>query len=224
MFVGLRAEVTLYKGLLDKVMLKADVLKVGAYKSAVEPFIADQVSDANREQVTSMLDDHYQHELVNWMIAARPERKWTADQVKAAIDQGPFTASKALKLGLIDRIAYPDEFEGAFTKDAKAEISRNYGKPKSEEPDFSNPFAVELSDAGSSDDGRGDARVAQHPRQRQLGQRLAATRGKRGECPGVSEVLVSDLAGREEVPDGSARTGRDAPVEVPIGEHALLKR
>ena len=57
MLVGLRAEVTLYKNLLDKVMLKADVLKVGAYKSAVEPFIADKMSEANREQVNSMLDD-----------------------------------------------------------------------------------------------------------------------------------------------------------------------
>lgn len=142
MFVGLRAEVTLYKGLLDKVMLKADVLKVGAYKSAVEPFIADKMSDANREQVTSMLDDHFENELVKWMISARPSRKWTADQVKSIIDQGPFTAAKALKLGLIDRIAYVDEVEGAFTKDKKAEIVRNYGKPKSEEPDFSNPFAM----------------------------------------------------------------------------------
>jgi protease-4 len=141
MLVGLRAEVTLYKGLLDKAMLKADVLKVGAYKSAVEPFIADQMSEANREQVTSMLDDHYENELVKWMIAARPERKWTADQVKAVIDQGPFTAGKAKKLGLIDRIAYKDEFDAALTKD-KAEIVKDYGKAKAEEPDFSNPFAM----------------------------------------------------------------------------------
>ncbi|MFO0936458.1 MAG: signal peptide peptidase SppA [Gemmataceae bacterium] len=142
MFVGLRAELRLYKGLLDKVMLKADVLKVGAYKSAVEPFISDHISDANREQITSMLDDNFKHEIVDWMIAARPERKWTADQVASIIDQGPFTSLKAQKLGLIDRIAYVDEFEGAFTKEGKAEISRNYAKAKAEEPDFSNPFAM----------------------------------------------------------------------------------
>ena len=142
MLVGLRAEVTLYKNLLDKVMLKADVLKVGAYKSAVEPFIADKMSDANREQVTSMLDDHFDHEIVKWLIDARPSRKWTQEQVKAIIDQGPFTAAKAAKLGLIDRIAYLDEFEAGLTNEGKSEIVRNYGKAKADEPDFSNPFAL----------------------------------------------------------------------------------
>lgn len=142
MLVGLRAEVTLYKNLLDKVMLKADVLKVGAYKSAVEPFIADKMSEANREQVTSMLDDHFDNEIVKWMIDARPGRKWTPEQVKSIIDQGPFTAAKAAKLSLIDRIAYVDEFETGLTKEGKAEIVRNYGKAKAEEPDFSNPFAM----------------------------------------------------------------------------------
>jgi protease-4 len=142
MLVGLRAEVTLYKGLLDKVKLKADVLKVGAFKSAVEPFIADKMSDANRQQVTEMLDDHYSHEIVNWLVGARPDRKWTADQVKAVIDEGPFTAAKAKKIGLIDRIAYLDEVEGGWTAGGKTEIARNYGKPKPKEPDFASMMAM----------------------------------------------------------------------------------
>ena len=107
MLVGLRAEVTFYKNLLDKVMLKADVLKVGEYKSAVEPFLADKMSDENREQIKSMLDDNFDNEIVKWMIDARPSRKWTPEQVKGIIDQGPFTRQKAAKLGLIDAHRLP---------------------------------------------------------------------------------------------------------------------
>src|SRR4029079_7925359 len=72
---GLRAEVTFYKVLLDKVMLKADVLKVGDYKSAVEPFLSDKMSAANREQIESMLDDNFHHELLGWMRKAPTARQ-----------------------------------------------------------------------------------------------------------------------------------------------------
>src|SRR5205823_9533534 len=94
MLTGLRAEVTFYKGLLDKVMLKADVLKVGDYKSAVEPFLSDKMSAANREQIEAMLDDNYDHEVVGAIVTARPDRTWTAAGVKEMIDRGPFTAKK----------------------------------------------------------------------------------------------------------------------------------
>ncbi|MGL6096408.1 MAG: S49 family peptidase, partial [Fimbriiglobus sp.] len=103
---GLRAEVTYYKNTLDLLKLKADVLKMGAYKSAVEPFLTDKMSKENREQVTALLDDNYENELVANIIAARPAKKWTAADVKAAIDQGPFTAKKAAEIGLVDKIAY----------------------------------------------------------------------------------------------------------------------
>ena len=52
---GMASQPIFYKGLLEKVGIKMQVFKVGTYKSAVEPFICDQMSDANREQVTSFL-------------------------------------------------------------------------------------------------------------------------------------------------------------------------
>ena len=143
--VGLRAEVTYYKKTLDKLGLKADVLKVGAYKSAVEPFLTDTMSDANREQIKSMMDDNFDHELVDAMTAARPARKWSREQVEAVIDQGPFTAKKAAGLGLIDGLKYEDQLDKHFAKTLKADearVQRNYGKAKSAEVDFSNPFAM----------------------------------------------------------------------------------
>jgi protease-4 len=143
--IGMRMELTFYKNTLDLLRLKADVLKVGAYKSAVEPFISDKMSPENREQLTALLDDHFENELVARMVNARPSRRWTAEQVKAIIDQGPFTARKALALGLIDGIAYADEFEASLAKKLSAKeskIERNYAKPKAAELDFSNPFAL----------------------------------------------------------------------------------
>ena len=143
--VGMRAEVTFYKNALDLLHLKADVVKVGNYKSAVEPFLRDTMSEANREQIKSMLDDNFDNEIVKSMIAARPDRKWTPAAVEEIINQGPFTAKKALKLGLVESVMYQDEFEAGFAKalgQNNARIDRNYGKAKSAKLDFSNPLAL----------------------------------------------------------------------------------
>lgn len=149
---GMRAEVTFYKNTLDLLKLKADVLKMGAYKSAVEPFISDKMSPENREQITALLDDNYKQGLIGTITASRPSRKWTAKQVESIIDQGPFPAKKAVKLGLIDGLAYEDEFEAGLAKKLGVEttkIERNYAKPKAAELDFSNPFAL-LSALGNA--------------------------------------------------------------------------
>lgn len=47
---GLSATTFFYKGLMDKIGIEAQILKVGTYKSAVEPFILTKMSDASREQ------------------------------------------------------------------------------------------------------------------------------------------------------------------------------
>ena len=50
---GLSSNPMFYTGLMEKAGVRMQVFKVGTYKSAVEPFIADKMSDANREQVAS---------------------------------------------------------------------------------------------------------------------------------------------------------------------------
>lgn len=140
--VGLRAEVTFYKNTLELLKLKADVLKVGDYKAAVEPFLRDSMSKENREQIESMLDDNFNNELVNPIAKGR---KLDAAKVKEIIDQGPFTAAKAKDLGLVDSIIYEDEFAGAMAKalgTKSVKVEKNYGKPKATKLDLSNPFAL----------------------------------------------------------------------------------
>lgn len=52
---GLSSTVTFYKGLLDKLGVEVQVIKVGTFKSAVEPYILTSISDANREQMNQFL-------------------------------------------------------------------------------------------------------------------------------------------------------------------------
>lgn len=52
---GLASETIFFRDLLKKVGIDMQVFKVGTYKSAVEPFIATEMSDANREQITAFL-------------------------------------------------------------------------------------------------------------------------------------------------------------------------
>lgn len=54
---GLSASPTFYKGLLDKIGIEMQIFKVGTFKSAVEPFMLDKMSDANREQVSAYIGD-----------------------------------------------------------------------------------------------------------------------------------------------------------------------
>lgn len=54
---GFAAMPTFYKGLLDKIGVEMQIFKVGTFKSAVEPFMLDKMSDANKEQVSAYLND-----------------------------------------------------------------------------------------------------------------------------------------------------------------------
>jgi protease-4 len=145
MLTGLQAQVTFYKELLDNIGVKADVLKMGAYKGAVEPFTRTSLSKENKEQLESVLDDYFNNSYVDMIIRSRPNKKWTAEVVKKMIDDGPYTARAALKLGLIDRVGYPDDYRDAIQKDLSAEkltVLKDYGQKKADDVDFSNPFKL----------------------------------------------------------------------------------
>jgi protease-4 len=145
LLTGMQAEVTFYKDLLDKLGVKADAVKAGAYKGAVEPFTRTSLSKENREQLEGVIDDWYNHSYVDRIVKSRPAKKWTADAVKKIIDEGPYTPKDALKLGLIDRIGYPDDYKDIVKKDRDAEkvnVLKDYGQKKMDDVDFSNPFAL----------------------------------------------------------------------------------
>ena len=146
MLTGVRAEVSFYKDLLDKIGVKADMLRMGEAKSAAESYTQTKMSEASRKQLEGVLDDFYENSMVEpHRQESRPEKKFTAEQVKKIIDDGPYAAHAAEKAGLIDRVAYQKDFEDSFKETLKVDKrhdSRNYGQAKSEELDLSSPFAI----------------------------------------------------------------------------------
>lgn len=135
MLLGLRAEVSFYKNLFDKLDLKAEMLRVGEYKSAAEPYTRTQMSDEFREEMETVLDDYYR-QMVDLIATGR---KLDREKVIAAIDAGPHTAAKAKELGLLDRVAYSDELQHIARNGNAAidlRITERYGKKKAD-TDFS---------------------------------------------------------------------------------------
>ena len=128
MFLGLRAEVSFYKNLFDKLDVKAEMLRVGEYKSAAEPYSRTEMSKEFREEMEAVLDSYFSQ--MKQIVAEA--RKQTPEKVEEAINAGPFTSAKAKELGLIDRIAYPDELESLAKggPDSKVKITKKYGKKK----------------------------------------------------------------------------------------------
>ncbi|RKU27785.1 signal peptide peptidase SppA [Candidatus Poribacteria bacterium] len=103
---GLRAEVLFYKGLLDKLDIEADMLAMGKYKSGVEPYMRDGMSDAFRESMTALLDDLYA-QLLNHLAERR--ESITTKNASDLMNRGPFTAEEAKQEKLVDALQYYDE-------------------------------------------------------------------------------------------------------------------
>ncbi len=104
---GLSSKVTYYKDFLDKVGVKMEVFKVGTYKSAVEPFLLSDMSDANREQIRVFEDEIWSR----MRSGVSKSRKITEEKLNELADSNmTFTEPKLyLKNKLVDKLAYSDE-------------------------------------------------------------------------------------------------------------------
>ncbi len=103
---GLASTPVFYKDLLEKVGVEMQVFKVGTYKSAVEPFIATEMSDANREQLTEMLDSTWD-ELLTAVSASRGVSKEKLDDyADRFMDFCP--ADEYVACGMADTLLYKD--------------------------------------------------------------------------------------------------------------------
>jgi protease-4 len=104
---GLAADVMFFRGSLDKLGIYPDIYQIGKYKSAGDMFTQKQMTDAHREYVNSLLDDLYGR----YVNTIAQSRKKTPDEVRALIDNAPYSAAKAKEVGLIDESAYRDDVE-----------------------------------------------------------------------------------------------------------------
>ncbi len=139
--VGLRQEMMFFRGLLAQFDLRFDAIPIGDFKSAMEQFTNDRMSDANRKQWTELMDDFYA--ILCESIAAG--RKMSPQQVKELVDEGPFTAKQALERKLVDKVIYPAEITALIQRDLgndKLVVKKDFGKSKGQDIDLSNPFAI----------------------------------------------------------------------------------
>jgi protease-4 len=105
LIVGLRAEVVFFKGLMDKLGVAGDLVQVGDYKGAAEPFTRTQASEQFRSSMNGLLDDYYR-QLVAGIASGRG---MAPEAVSALLDQGPFTAKRAVESRLVDALMFYDE-------------------------------------------------------------------------------------------------------------------
>ena len=106
---GLSATPMFYKNALDKLGIEVQVFKVGTYKSAVEPFILTAMSDANREQVSSYLNDLWKS--IGTDIAQ--SRNIDLDSFNAIVNSMPMMqdADYLMQSNLVDTLLYETEMK-----------------------------------------------------------------------------------------------------------------
>jgi protease IV len=122
--VGLRAEILFLKNLLDSVGIEPEIFNIGQYKSAAEMLTREEMSDASRRMTESILDD-----LQGRLKERVAERRGVSpEQVQTWIDEGPYTARRALEMGLIDGICYEDEIEELLKADYPSPVQLSPSK------------------------------------------------------------------------------------------------
>src|SRR6201991_778315 len=228
-FHGFSSQITFLKGALDKLGIEAQIIKVGTYKSAVEPLILTKMSDANRLQVTSYLGSLYDHFLTG-ISKSRGINKDTlynyADQMRVQFPED------ALKLKLVDGLKYKDEILDELKKRTNTETKNDLhsvelGDYTSSTPDkddskdnssSKNRIAVvyasgEISGGEGDDNNIGSERISKALRKVRLDDKVKAV-VLRVNSPGGSS-LASDVIWREVM-----LTKKVKPIIVSMGDVA----
>lgn len=107
-FKGLSSEVLFYKDLQEKTGIKMEVIRHGKYKSAVEPFLENEMSEANRTQIKELISS-----LWNSLVEEISEgRNILPNDLNVIADTlGGRTPEMAKASGLIDDIVFYDQYE-----------------------------------------------------------------------------------------------------------------
>ncbi|WP_242927434.1 signal peptide peptidase SppA [Pontibacter vulgaris] len=206
-FNGMASEIFFFKGTLEKLDIKPQIFKVGEFKSAVEPFFLDKMSEANRLQVNSFLNSINDYQLQN---IAKSRKKTYAELKNISDNLLIREAEDAKKYGLITDVGYYDQaitfMKGkiGIKEDEKLHLIAldKYKKAaaKAEGKSSKNRIAViyaegDIVDGEGDDDNIGSTRFAEALRQARLDDKVKAV-VLRISSPGGS-ALASDVMWRE---------------------------
>ncbi|HVW96972.1 MAG TPA: signal peptide peptidase SppA [Mucilaginibacter sp.] len=225
-FKGFSSKITFLKGTLDKLGIEAQIIKVGTYKSAVEPYFLKQMSDANRMQVNSYLGSLYDH----FLTGISKYRKIEKDSLfEIANDLKIREPEDALRYKLVDGLKYKDEILKELTARSNSGSVDNlkivdlndYGSVEpaaSDKENTDNRIAIVYASGdivgGEGDDNTiGSERISKALRKARLDDNVKAV-VFRVNSPGGSS-LASDVIWREVV-----LTKKVKPIIVSMGDLA----
>jgi protease-4 len=226
-FSGFSSQITFLKGALDKLGVEVQVIKVGTYKSAVEPYILTKMSDANREQVTSYMGSLYDY----FLQGIATSRHLNADSLKSIASNLKIQYPEdALKYKLVDGLKYKDEILNdlkdrtgiSHKKDVNSVSIDDYTKSesdkKADEGSSDRRIAVvyasgEISGGDGDDNSIGSDKISAAIRKVRLDSKVKAV-VLRVNSPGGSS-LASAVIWREIV-----LTKKVKPVIVSMGDYA----
>ena len=162
-FKGLMADLVFFKRMLEKIDVEAQIIRHGKYKSAVEPFMLDKMSPENREQTQQFVNTIWN----NMVAQISKSRGISVERLNQLADSlTGYSAPKALKAGLIDKLVYKDELENLLREkvgaDSTAELNYltmtdyfNAPEPTKKKIDRTKKIAV-IYALGDVVDGKGD--------------------------------------------------------------------
>lgn len=132
-FRGLATSVMFFKEAMDKLGVDMQILKVGTYKSAVEPFMMNSMSEANKEQVNSYLGSIYD----TFLSDISASKKLSVDSLRGIANGYLIREPEdAKKYGFVNNLLYKDE---VFAKiRAKLGIDENKDIPYVSILDYTN--------------------------------------------------------------------------------------
>ena len=119
--IGIASGEMMYKDALDKVGIKMEVFKVGTFKSAVEPYILNKISDANKLQKQEYIDGLWS----SILQGVSTERKINVDSLNAEVNKGLafVNSDKYVQTKLVDKLLYRDQIDSVFAAQLKVKKS-----------------------------------------------------------------------------------------------------
>jgi len=145
-FKGLSAELMFFKDFQDKSGVKMEVIRHGKFKSAVEPFLENKMSDANREQTSALLNSLWNAVLTDISISRKIPVEKLNEIADGLLARTPEMAKAA---NLIDKIAYEDQYHDGIRKALKVKKDEDYNAVDIE--DYAKNVMLSPKDGGESD-------------------------------------------------------------------------
>lgn len=160
-FRGLKAELMFFKGTLEKLEVEPQIIRHGKFKSAVEPFMLDKMSDANREQTRAFVGSIWK----TYLEDVSRSRKIPASTLDSLANTYAIqTPEDAVQHRMVDKLAYYDDVlnelkksSGLKQKDKERFVElKKYTKASSTSSKFSKNKIAVIYAVGAIGSGEGD--------------------------------------------------------------------